>query len=54
MSVADHEIEEHDPNIEWCDVHQLYYVATYPCGACKDDAADRRYDSMRDERGREK
>lgn len=51
MSVADHEIDEPDP-YEACDIHEIFYLRDSGCCYCRNEAADRQYDSQREERGR--
>ena len=38
----------------WCDIHECEKDIDRRCIECKDDEADRQYDSRLDERGREK
>ena len=57
VSIPDHDIDEPvDDGMQWCTVHRQYYywMQGYGCPGCASDEADRQYDSMRDERGREK
>ena len=48
MGIADTELDEPFDMIKYCRVHEWEYSAWVGCMACMEDAADRRYDDMRE------